>query len=124
MIARRYEDLVCWQLANEVKKKVYAITARPDLRKDFEFCKQIRESARSAPSNVAEGFGRYRPAEFTRFLEIARASLTETHNHTNDAADLRYIDAEECAALCLLIARAGKAAVRLIRYLKGPGRNH
>jgi four helix bundle protein len=107
-----------------VKKKVYAIAARPKIARDFEFCKQIRESARSAPRNIAEGFGRYRPAEFARFLDIARGSLQETHNHTNDALDLGYIDAKECDALCRSIGRAAKATVRLIAYLKGPGRNH
>ena len=124
MIARHYKDLVCWQLATDVKKKVYAITARQTVAKDFKFCQQIRDSARSAPSNIAEGFARYRPADFARFLEIARASLAETHNHANDGVDLGFIDANECATLCRLVDRAGKATVRLIRYLKGPGRNH
>jgi four helix bundle protein len=63
--------------ANEVKKKVYAITARKHIARDLEYCQQIRESARSAPSNIAVGFGRYRPAEFARFLEYARGSLTD-----------------------------------------------
>ncbi len=124
MIARTYKDLVCWQLANEVKKNVYAITDRTDVARDFKFCQQIRESARSAPRNIAEGFGRYRPAEFAHFLEIARGSLLETDNHTNDGVDLRYINADECTAVCRLIYRASKATVRLILYLKGPGRRH
>ena len=124
MIARHYKDLVCWQLAVEVRKKVYAITARPSVAKDFKFCQQIRESARSAPRNIAEGFGRYRPAEFAHFLEIARGSLEETHNHTNDAVDSGHVDAKECATVCRVIDRAAKATVKLILYLKGPGRNH
>ena len=124
MIARHYKDLVCWQLANEVKKKVYAITARKHIARDFEFCQQIRESARSAPSNIAEGFGRYRPADFARFSEYARGSLAETQNHLNDALDLGYIDADECSSVCRLAMRAEKATVKLILYLKGPGRNH
>ena len=124
VIARHYKDLVCWQLSVEVKKKVYAITARPSVAKDFKFCQQIRESARSAPRNIAEGFGRYRPAEFAHFLEIARGSLEETHNHTNDGLDLGYIDVNECAPVCRLVDRAAKATVKLILYLKGRGRNH
>ena len=41
--------------------------------KDFEFCKPIRGSAREAPTTIAEGFGRFRPADFARYLEFARA---------------------------------------------------
>jgi hypothetical protein len=93
MIARHYKDLVCWQLATDVKKKVYAITARQTVAKDFQFA---------------------------RFLETARASLAETHNHANDGVDLGFIDANECATLCRLVDRAGKTTVRLIRYLERP----
>jgi four helix bundle protein len=48
--------------------------------KDFKFRDQIRDSPSSVTSNIAEGFGRYRPAEFGRFLNIARGPLTEIHN--------------------------------------------
>jgi hypothetical protein len=34
MIARRFEDLEAWQLANEVKKKVYALLAISKARED------------------------------------------------------------------------------------------
>src|SRR5689334_8817187 len=51
---RRYEDLVCWQLSDELKRRVYAVIARPEVRRDFDFCDQVRRSARSAPSNIAE----------------------------------------------------------------------
>jgi four helix bundle protein len=88
MIAHRYPDLECWQLANELKRRVYAFIAIEPAVRDFEYCDQIRDSARSAPSNIAEGFGRFRPLEFARFLEIARASLLETHNHLGDGYDL------------------------------------
>src|SRR5437879_1279355 len=78
MVARHYRELVCWQLSNELKRRVYAFIAKPPACKDFEFCKQIRGSARGAPRTISEGFGRFRPPEFARYLEFARASLIET----------------------------------------------
>jgi four helix bundle protein len=118
MIAQRYQDLDCWQLSNELKQRVYAFIAAPPASKDFEFCDQIRGSARGAPRTIAEGFGRFRPREFARYLEFARASLIETQNHLGDALDSDYISAEEHAALYKLADRAIGASTRLHQYLK------
>ena len=118
MVARHYRDLVCWQLANELKLEVYAFTAKPSVAKDFKYCNQVRDSARGAPRTIAEGFGRYRPPEFARYLEFARASLTETHNHLVDGLDLGYLTAADCDSMCRLADRAAGATTRLLLYLK------
>jgi four helix bundle protein len=75
MGARDFRELVAWQLSYELKCEVFASTANAPASGDFEYCDQIRASSSSAPANTAEGFGRFRPREFARFLEIARASL-------------------------------------------------
>jgi hypothetical protein len=54
---RRYEDLEAWQLADKLKREVYALTASGAAAKDFEFRNQIRASAASSTKNIAEGFG-------------------------------------------------------------------
>jgi|SRR5262245_18827719 len=118
MVARKYQDLVCWQLANELKLRVYAIVAKAPVAKDLKYCDQIRDSARSACRNIAEGFGRYRPAEFARFLLIARASLVETHNHLIDGIDQGYLKTGECEELLVLADRARGATTRLHAYLE------
>jgi four helix bundle protein len=121
---KRYEDLVCWRLAYELQREVWAITATGAVVRDFKFRDQIRDAAASAPRNIAEGFGRYRPAEFARFLDIARGSLTETHNHLRVGQDLGYFTVHDHSRLALLTGRAAIATTRLIRYLrsaKSPG---
>ena len=119
MGARRFEELDCWRLSRLLKLKVYAVIRRPAVARDFKFCDQIRESSRSAPNNIAEGFGRYRPAEFAHFLRIAKASLIETLNHLIDAEDNEYISHEEQVEMSLLGQRALGATVKLIKYLEG-----
>jgi four helix bundle protein len=118
MIAQRYQDLDCWQLSNDLKLRVYAFIAKSPASKDFEFCDQIRRSARGAPRTIAEGFGRFRPKDFARYIEFARASLIETQNHLGDAFDSKYITAEEHAAMFKLADRAIGASTRLHQYLK------
>jgi len=61
MTARRYEDLDAWQLADELKREVYALIASGPVVRDVKFCDQIRDSAASNARNIAEGFGRFRP---------------------------------------------------------------
>jgi four helix bundle protein len=90
-VARDFRELVCWQLAYELKCEVFAFTAIGPAAKDSKYRDQIRASSSSAPANIAEGFGRFRPREFARFLEIARASLMETQNHLIDGRDRGYL---------------------------------
>jgi four helix bundle protein len=124
MIAHRYHDLACWQLANELKRRVYALTGTEPTVKDRKYCDQIRDSARSAPSNIAEGFGRFRPIEFARFLEFAKASLLETHNHLGDGHDLGYIPESACKEMRQLADRAAGATTNLMKYLRRRARDH
>jgi four helix bundle protein len=116
--ARRYEDLVVWRLSYELQREVFAITATGAVARDFKFRDQIRDSSASATRNIAEGFGRFRPAEFARFLDIARGSLTETHHHLRDGRDRGYFTDVDHARLSLLTGRAAIAVTRLIRYLR------
>jgi four helix bundle protein len=120
MVAYRFEDLVVWQLADGIKNEVYEITARRPAAGDIKFCDQIRESARSAPRNIAEGFGRgrYCPREFGQFLRIALASLHETKNHLHDGRDRRYLSDSDHERIVRMTLRAIKAGNRLAAYLR------
>ena len=111
---RDFRELLCWQLSNELKCEVLAFTAKPPVINDVRFCSQIRDSAAGAPRNIAEGFGRYRPGEFARFLEYARASLMETQNHLIDAHDRKYLADAERSRLFNLAAAALRTTTRLM----------
>jgi len=118
MIARHYRELECWQLSNELKRRIYAFLATEPAAHDFDFCKQIRGSARGATRTIAEGFGRFRPADFARYLEFARGSLMETQNHLDDALDSGYMSESTHKELFALANRAIGATSGLHRYLK------
>ena len=77
MIAYRIEDLIVWQLANQLKREIYAFTARPPASRDFKYRDQIRDAAALVTRNTAEGFGLFRPKQFKNFLAIAAGSLQE-----------------------------------------------
>jgi len=117
-MAKRYQELDTWQLADELKKKVYALVDASRAGDDRKFRDQIIDSAASAPRNIAEGFGCYRHPEFARYVRIAKSSLMETHNHLGDGVDRRYWNPKQASPLQQLADRAIGACVRFIDYLE------
>lgn len=118
MGAKHFTELRCWQLSNKLKRDVYALTAKDSVRKDRDFCDDIRRSARSALSNIAEGFGRETHPEFARFLSIAHASLVETENHLKDALDCGYLSENDWQRLAELAQFAQRSTAKLREYLR------
>ena len=102
----------------QLKSGVYELVANSRARHDFDFRDQIRASASSGPSNIAEGFGYYRHKESARHARIAKASLTETHNHLADGVARRYWTDAEAMPLLTLATRAIGATIGWIRYLE------
>jgi four helix bundle protein len=117
-VAKRFEDLDCWQLSIDLQRALLSICSRPDIRKDFDFVDQLRAAARSAPSNIAEGFGRRTHRDFAHFLDIARGSLMECQSLIRDAVHCAYISGAEHDSLRAMAARAIGATTALQRYLR------
>ena len=115
---RRYEDLVVWQLADELKRDVYALTADGAAANDFAFRNQIRNSAASNTKNIAEGFGRFHPGEFAHFVEFAVASAMETKDWLKDGVDRGYFLPQRVATAQRLAERSIQCSTRFIVYLK------
>jgi four helix bundle protein len=118
---KRFEDLDAWKLAEELKEAVFRFTSKPPASRDFKYCDQIRDSARSAPRNIAEGFGRYYPSASLPFYYITLGSLNESFNHLIDGSKREYLSEEEFVRLRRLTFRAIKALRRLVAYLEGAG---
>ena len=127
--AKRFEDLVVWKLAVSLRRLVFRMTTTGRVTTDFKFRDQIRNSARSAPSNIAEGFKRFDPPEFAHLLKIALASLAETQDHLLHGRDEKYFPEDQFTEAWRLSCRALKAGHRLHEYLrkcpkKGPRRTN
>jgi four helix bundle protein len=117
---RRYEDFKAWQLAAELNSKVFALTSAPPSSDDFRFRDNIRDAADSAQRNFPEGFGRFSPGDFARFLDHSRASLLEVKNELAVGLDRGYFREADADAATLLVTRALRALAGLQRYLRSP----
>jgi len=118
VVARTLDELVAWQLANDLKLGVYRLTESGTVLKDFDYRDQLRDAAASAPRNIAEGFGRFEPAQFRSFLNIAIGSIYETSHHLRDGVDRKHFTLSDIAPLLVLARRASSASIGLKRYLR------
>lgn len=87
--AKRFEDLVVWQRSRELVREVYAVSAGWT---DRSLQDQIRRTAVSVLSNIAEGFERGTNPELLSFLYIARGSCGEVRAQLYVALDNRYVE--------------------------------
>jgi 23S rRNA-intervening sequence protein len=62
--ARRYEELIVWQLAVALRDRILDLTRAGPAARDWKFHSQIRDAVASPPRNLAEGFGHFDPREF------------------------------------------------------------
>ena len=101
----RIEDLVAWQLANDIKDGVFELLARSPAGRDLRFAGQVSEAASSIASNIAEGFHRYNPAEFANFLRYARGSVAELLTRLPDGVKRGYYAQSDIESLLALLRR-------------------
>jgi four helix bundle protein len=116
--AKQLEDLVVWQLAVLLRDRVIAISDSVSFDCDRRLRDQVRTAAGSIAANVAEGYGRFRPREFARFLRYANGSVFEVRSHLSDAHARRFLDEKTLAEVMLLCRRTSIAITRLNRYLE------
>ena len=115
---RHFSQLIVWRLAEEIRIKVFELTAKPSFAADFKAKSQGEDAANSVCRNIAEGFGCETHAEFARFVEISRRSLNEVHDVLHGAQLKEYITASELAPIRSLSNRIYPAFSRLLTYLR------
>lgn len=72
-----YKDLIVWQKAIQLVYCVYSITGNFPQAEIYGLTSQMRRSAVSIPSNIAEGRQRSTKKDFAQFLRIAQGSVAE-----------------------------------------------
>jgi four helix bundle protein len=76
-MVRSFRDLAVWQKSMQMAVAVYRLTQEFPREETYELTSQMRRSAISIPSNIAEGHGRLGSNEYRQFLGIARGSNFE-----------------------------------------------
>ena len=108
MTIKSFRDLIVWQKAMDFVVEVYRATATFQKDEQFGLTSQLRRCSVSIPSNIAEGHGRFSPADFARFLTIAHGSLTELDTHLEFARRRSYLSDEEWKRLSSTAGELGR----------------
>ena len=87
-----FEDLRVWQKGIELTKKIYLVTSKGEISRDFGLKDQLRRAAVSVPTNVAEGFERRSRKEYLNFLNIAKGSAGELRSLLRVAIEVGYLE--------------------------------
>src|SRR5580704_14187958 len=93
--AQSFRDLVVWQRSIQLATMIYRITGGFPKEEMYGLASQIRRSAVSVPSNIAEGQGRLSTGEFRQFLGIARGSNFELQTQLEIARTLKFGNSEQ-----------------------------
>jgi four helix bundle protein len=117
-MARKFKDLVAWQLGMQLHQWVIEFSERPRVRRDRRYCDQLRDASSGISRNVAEGFGRWTHRDFHNLLRVARSSHMETESLLDDAVIRGYLSEVERRQIGPLIGRCGKAIAALMRSLR------
>jgi four helix bundle protein len=87
---KSYRELKTWQRAIELSVAVYKLTADFPREEVYGLSSQLRRSAVSVASNLAEGYGRASKGEFRQFVGMARGSILELQTQLVIARKLGY----------------------------------
>ncbi|MBI1971399.1 MAG: four helix bundle protein [Candidatus Wildermuthbacteria bacterium] len=112
---RSFTDLIAWQEAHRLVVKIYSITKEFPKEEKFSLVDQMRRSALSISSNIAEGFSRHGKREKSQFYFTAKGSLTELQNQLLVTRDVGYLPKEDFAKIADQTIHIHKLVNGLIR---------
>ncbi len=115
-----FKELLVWQRAKALAVAVYKLTAHGGLARDRSLADQLRRSAVSVPSNIAEGDERDTDKDSVRFFYIAKGSLAELVTQLEIAVEVGLLSSAEAEPLLRECAELGRMLGALIKARSRP----
>ena len=115
---KTHKDLQIWQKGISFVKTVYEATASYPQAEQFGLTSQMRRSAVSIPSNIAEGCGRNSNKELVQFLYIALGSSSELETQIIISNELGFLNKEKTDSILSMINEIIRMTSSLIQSIK------
>ena len=116
-MAQHYRQLIAWPKSIVLVTDLYKLSNLFPREEIYGLTSQIRRSAVSVPSNIAEGQGRRTSGEFLQFLRNAYGSLCELETQVTIANNLDYLTTNQTDAFLQQTAEVGRIINGLIASL-------
>ena len=107
-----FQELRVWHLAKDLAVKIYLLTKKDELSKDFGLRDQMQRSAVSIPSNIAEGDELDTDKQSVRYFYIAKGSTAELLTQLIISQEIGYLDLEtlnilvnECRVISAMLTK-------------------
>jgi len=114
---KSFNDLNVWMRSIKIVKEIYQIPKLFPKEEVYGLTNQIRRSAISIPSNIAEGFARFHNKEYRQFLFISLGSCAELSTQMIIALHLGYVENKKADQLLNEIDEISKMTMCLIKKL-------
>ena len=123
MLNLNHKKLDVWKNCIEFITNIYKMTERFPREELYGLTSQIRRSAVSVPSNIAEGYGRKTTPEYIQSLFIAYGSHCELETQIMISKDLGYIKSDDFQKLQQDIGEVERMLKALIKSLQNKHSN-
>ena len=117
-MSNSYRDLRVWQHGMDLVVHCYHATKSLPDHERYGLTSQIRRSAVSIPSNIAEGHGRSHTGQYAEHVSIANGSLKELETQVLIAGRLGFLGRDVQADLLEQTDDLGRMLRGLHRKLK------
>lgn len=102
----------------EIVVEIYKLTKLLPKEEIYSLTSQMRRSAVSIPSNIAEGFARQHNKEYQQFLYVALGSCAELETQLNIVKLLGYVSETQTGLLINELDGLSRRIMSLIKKIK------
>lgn len=117
-MAKPHQRLDVWKRAIKFVEQIYKTTSLFPSEEKFGLTSQMRRSAVSIPSNIAEGAARNSSKEFINFLHISQGSVAELETQIIISKNLQFLDSQTEDILLKELDEISKMIIGLQRALR------
>jgi four helix bundle protein len=113
-----FRQLQVWEKGHRLALEIYRVTKKFPREELYGLISQMRRSATSIPTNIAEGCGRRTDPDFARFLQFAMGSASELEYQLLLARDLGFLTAERYQPLSQDVEEVKRMLTGLLKRLR------
>ena len=113
-----HKDLIVWQKSMDLVTLIYRLIKKLPSDERYSLSDQIRRSAVSIPSNIAEGKSRNSIKEYKQFVGIAKGSAAELETQLLICERIGYLNKEDLSEVMGLLDEVSKMLAKLNNYFE------